>query len=112
MTLTATKIAFRKYPACKYSGGNKYLTHESQTDLRDSENIPLNERIHNYFLREVKPHVPEAWIDIDKTKIGYEISFNKYFYQHKPLRSIEEVSEEIVALELESEGLILDILKM
>jgi hypothetical protein len=50
------------------------------------------ESIHDYFRREVKPHVPEAWIDLDKTKIGYEISFNKYFYQHKPLRSIEEVS--------------------
>jgi type I restriction enzyme M protein len=60
----------------------------------------------------VKPHVPESWIDLDKTKIGYEISFNKYFYQHKPLRSIEEVSNEILALEQESEGLIMDILKM
>ncbi|MCC5917256.1 MAG: hypothetical protein JJU02_07995, partial [Cryomorphaceae bacterium] len=67
---------------------------------------------HEYFLREVKPHVNEAWIDLDKTKIGYEISFNKYFYQHQPLRSIEEVSAEILALEEESEGLIMDILKM
>jgi len=52
-----------------------------------------------------------AWIDLDKTKIGYEISFNKYFYQHKPLRRIEEVSAEILALEQENEGLIMDILK-
>ena len=61
--------------------------------------------IYDYFLREVKPHVPEAWIDLEKTKIGYEISFNKYFYQHKPLRSIEEVTAEILALEKENEGL-------
>lgn len=95
-----------------YPSGRKdeYIIYETQTDLRDSENVPLNESIHEYFLREVKPHVPEAWIDLDKTKIGYEISFNKYFYQHKPLRSIEEVSAEILALEQESEGLIMDIL--
>jgi type I restriction enzyme M protein len=90
----------------------EYTVYETQTDLRDSESVPLAESIHDYFLREVKPHVPEAWIDLDKTKIGYEISFNKYFYQHKPLRSIEEVSDEILALEQESEGLIMEILKM
>lgn len=98
---------FGFYPTDKKG---EYIVYETQTDLRDSENVPLNESIHNYFLREVKPHVPEAWIDLDKTKIGYEISFNKYFYQHKPLRSIEEVSSEILALEEESEGLIMDIL--
>jgi len=97
-----------------YPSGNKdeYITYESHSDLRDSENVPLYENIHTYFLREVKPHVPEAWIDLDKTKMGYEISFNKYFYQHKPLRSLEEVSAEILALEAESEGLIMDILKL
>lgn len=90
----------------------EYTIYESQSDLRDSENVPLNESIHAYFLREVKPHVPEAWIDLDKTKIGYEISFNKYFYQHKPLRSIEAVSAEILALDKESDGLIMDILNL
>lgn len=97
-----------------YPSGKKdeYLVYETQTDLRDSENVPLNESIYEYFLREVKPHVSEAWIDLDKTKIGYEISFNKYFYQHKPLRSIEEVSSEILALEEESEGLIMEILNL
>ncbi len=97
------------YPSGK---PNEYIIYENQTDLRDSESIPLTENIHDYFLREVKPHVDEAWIDLDKTKIGYEISFNKYFYQHKPLRSIEEVSAEILALEKESEGLIMDILNI
>ena len=100
---------FGYYPTDK---SDEYIIYESQTDLRDSENIPLEETIHDYFLREVKPHVSEAWIDLDKTKIGYEISFNKYFYQHKPLRSLEEVSREILELEEESEGLIMEILKL
>lgn len=98
---------FGYYPSGKK---DEYIIYETQTDLRDSENVPLNENIHDYFLREVKPHVHEAWIDLDKTKIGYEISFNKYFYQHKPLRSIEEVSAEILALDKESDGLISEIL--
>ena len=95
-----------------YPTGNKeeYIIYESETDLRDYENIPVKENIHDYFLREVKPHVEEAWIDLGKTKIGYEISFNKYFYQHKPLRSLEKVTNEILELEKENEGLINDIL--
>ncbi len=73
--------------------------------------VMLNrDEIHRYFLAEVKPHIEEAWINLDSTKIGYEISFNKYFYRHKPLRSPEEVSLEILALEKQSEGLIMDIL--
>lgn len=91
---------------------NEFIIYETESDLRDYENVPLKESIYNYFLQEVKPHVEEAWIDLEKTKIGYEISFNKYFYQHKPLRSIEEVSAEIMELEEENEGLIADILKM
>jgi len=89
-----------------------YTIYESESDLRDYENVPLKGNIYEYFLQEVKPHVPEAWIDLDKTKIGYEISFNKYFYKHKPLRNIEEVSAEILQLEKENEGLIADILNM
>lgn len=97
-----------------YPTGKKdeYIIYETETDLRDSESIPLQESIHSYFLREVHPHVPEAWIDLDKTKIGYEISFNKYFYQHKPLRSIEEVTQDILELENRSEGLIKEILSL
>ncbi|MFN7300986.1 MAG: N-6 DNA methylase [Bacteroidota bacterium] len=87
-----------------------YITYESESELRDTENIPLKENIHDYFLREVKPHVSEAWINMDATKIGYEISFNKYFYRHKPLRSLEEVTTDILALEAESDGLIKEIL--
>ena len=51
------------------------LEYETESDLRDTENVPLKENIYEYFLREVKPHVAEAWINLDATKIGYEISF-------------------------------------
>jgi type I restriction enzyme M protein len=97
-----------------YPTGRKgeYLLYETESDLRDTENIPLSENIYQYFLTEVKPHVDEAWINMEATKIGYEISFNKYFYQHKPLRSIEEVTEDILQLERESDGLIQEILKL
>ena len=90
----------------------EYITYEPETDLRDTENVPLKESIHHYFLKEVKPHVAEAWISLDATKIGYEISFNKYFYKHTPLRSIEEVTEDILELELQSDGLIAEILNL
>ena len=87
-----------------------YLTYETATDLRDAESIPLKDDIHSYFLTEVKPHVKEAWINLDSIKIGYEISFNKYFYRHKPLRCLEEVTKDILALEEKADGLIADIL--
>jgi len=87
-----------------------WLTYDSSTDLRDSEAVPLKDSIHRYFKAEVKPHVPEAWINLDTVKIGYEISFNKYFYRHKPLRGLEEVTRDILALEQKADGLIADIL--
>jgi type I restriction enzyme M protein len=90
----------------------EYLEYETESDLRDTENVPLKENIRDYFLREVKPHVPEAWINLDATKIGYEISFNKYFYRHTPLRTLDEVSADILALERESDGLIAEILNL
>jgi len=90
----------------------EYLEYETESDLRDTENVPFKENIYDYFLREVKPHVPEAWINLDATKIGYEVSFNKYFYRHQPLRSIEEVSADILKLENESDGLIREILSL
>lgn len=87
-----------------------WLTYETSTDLRDSESVPLEDSIHRYFRAEVKPHVDEAWINLDSVKIGYEISFNKYFYRHKPLRSLEDVTQDILALEERADGLIADIL--
>ncbi len=88
----------------------EYITYETNADIRDSESVPLNQRIHQYFLDEVKPHVDEAWINLDSVKIGYEISFNKYFYQHKPLRSLEAVAQDILSLEKQADGLIAQIL--
>lgn len=87
-----------------------FLTYASNADLRDSESVPLKDRIHRYFRAEVKPHVDEAWINLDTVKIGYEISFNKYFYRHKPLRGLNEVTADILALEQRADGLISDIL--
>jgi len=87
-----------------------WLTYESNADLRDNESVPLNDSIHRYFLAEVKPHVKEAWINLDSVKIGYEISFNKYFYRHKPLRDLSEVTADLLALEQQADGLISDIL--
>lgn len=102
---------FGYYPTEK---AGEYITYETNSDLRDSESIPLNysseQAIHQYFLNEVKPHVSEAWINLDSVKIGYEISFNKYFYQHKPLRSLAEVTADLLALEEQSQGLMEQIL--
>lgn len=74
--------------------------------LRDTENIPLKEDIQTYMEREVLPHVPDAWVDESKTNIGYEINFTKYFYEYKPLRSLEEIRADIIALEQKTDGLI------
>ncbi|MBE7690755.1 type I restriction-modification system subunit M [Tenacibaculum piscium] len=90
----------------------EYTTYETESDLRDTENVPLKDTIHSYFLREVKPHVNEAWINLDATKIGYEISFNKYFYKHTPLRNINDVTNDIINLEKQSDGLIQEILNL
>lgn len=90
----------------------EYTVYETESDARDTENVPLKDNIHSYFLREVQPHVSEAWINLDATKIGYEISFNKYFYKHTPLRNIEAVTKDILELETLSDGLISDILNL
>lgn len=98
---------FGYYPTGKTG---EFTTYEPSSDLRDAESVPLSDEIHSYYLKEVKPHVEEAWINLDSTKIGYEISFNKYFYRHKPLRSLEEVASDIIGLEQKAEGLIAQIL--
>ncbi len=63
--------------------------------LRDTENVPLSEDVETYFKREVLPHAPDAWIDHDKTKIGYEIPFNRHFYVFKPPRPLGEIDAEL-----------------
>lgn len=80
------------------------------TKKRDKENIPLNVDIESYFNNEVLPHVPDAWIDFDKTRIGYEINFTKYFYEYKPLRSLDEIRADILALEQETDGLLKNVI--
>ena len=64
-------------------------------DLRDTENVPLSEDVATYFKREVLPHAPDAWIDDDKTKVGYEIPFNRHFYVFKPPRPLSEIDAEL-----------------
>jgi len=83
---------------------------KADSSLRDTENIPLKEDIQEYFKREVLPHVPDAWIDESKTNIGYEINFTKYFYKYKPLRSLEEIRADILALEQETDGMMNEVL--
>ena len=71
-------------------GGN-----EPDTDLRDFENVPLKDDIDAYFEREVHPHVPDAWMDRSKDKVGYEINFNRHFYKYTPPRPLEEIDAEL-----------------
>jgi len=78
-------------------------------ELRDYEKIPLQDDIEAYFRREVVPHVPDAWMDRSKDKTGYEINFTKYFYKYKPLRSLEEIKADILALEKDTQGLLKEI---
>jgi len=80
---------------CRNKDGNP----EPDTDLRDTEAVPLKESIEEYFQREVLPHVPDAWIDHDRTRIGYEIPLNRHFYRYEPPRPLETIEEDIKALE-------------
>ena len=82
------------------------MIYEPDPELRDTESVPLKKSIEEYFAREVLPHVPDAWIDYEKTIRGYEISFTKYFYKFKPLRSLEEIKADILALEAQTEGVL------
>jgi len=86
------------------------IIYEPDSDLRDTENVPLDEDIQTYFEREVLQHIPDAWIDYSKTVVGYEISFTRYFYNYVPPRSIEEITSEILQLEKDTEGILQDII--
>ncbi|MBF0387993.1 MAG: SAM-dependent DNA methyltransferase [Candidatus Omnitrophica bacterium] len=86
---------------CKNKAGDP----EPDAELRDAENVPLSESVDDYFKREVVPHVPDAWMDRSKDKVGYEINFTKEFYKYTPLRSLDEIRKDILALEKETEGL-------
>ena len=81
-------------------------TPKPDSKRRDYERIPLSEDIEDYFSKEVEPHLPDSWIDFDKSKVGYEINFTKYFYQYKPLRSSLDITNDLLELEKESQNLL------
>jgi type I restriction enzyme M protein len=93
-------------PVIKKKEKNGTIHYEADSDLRDTENVPLDQDIHEYFEREVLQHIPDAWIDESKTIKGYEISFTRYFYSYVPPRSIEEITAEILQLEEETDGIL------
>ena len=78
---------------------------------RDYERVPLSEDIEMYFNREVQPHLPDSWVEWEKNKVGYEINFTKYFYTYKPLRSLQEITSDLMKLEEESENLMSQIVE-
>ncbi len=88
-------------------GGKRCVVeYEPDSDLRDSEQVPLLEEggIDAFVRREVLPHVPDAWVDASATRIGYEISFTRYFYKPQPLRTLDEIRADIEALETRDGG--------
>lgn len=91
------------------SQDKKGIIYEADTELRDYENIPLKQDIQTYFETEVLPFVPDAWIDHSKTITGYEITFTKIFYQYQALRSVENITADILQLEAETDGLLKEI---
>ena len=93
-------------------GGKQVVVeYHADTELRDTEQVPLLEDggIDAFIEREVLPYSPDAWYDLDRVKVGYEISFNRYFYKPEPLRSLEEIRADILALEKDTDGLLEEI---
>ncbi len=88
--------------------GEHFTPRDVVTDLRDTEQVPLTEAggIEAFFQREVLPHASDAWIDMTATKIGYEVSFARYFYKPVPLRTLTQIREDILKLEEQTEGLL------
>ena len=95
------------YPATS-DGKPAVVEYEPDTDLRDTEQVPLlhDGGIEAFLRREVLPYVPDAWYAPDSVKVGYEISFTRHFYKPQPLRSLEKIRADILALERETEGLL------
>ena len=98
--------------AANINGKPVVVEYEPDTDLRDTEQIPLQEAggIEAFLYREVLPYATDAWYQPDSVRIGYEISFARYFYQPKPMRTLEEIRADILALEQETEGLLAQII--
>lgn len=84
---------------------------KADSKLRDYESIPLSESVEEYFEREVRPHLPDAWMEREKDKVGYEINFTKYFYEYKPLRAVEDILSDLAQLEEETKALSKDLFK-
>jgi type I restriction enzyme M protein len=80
------------------------------TKKRDYERVPLEQDIDDYYEREVKPHLPDSWMDRNKDKVGYEINFTKYFYEYKPLRSLEDITKDLLKLDEQIGGTMKEIL--
>lgn len=98
--------------AATIDGKPAVVEYEPDPDLRDTEQVPLMEEggIEAFLRREVLPHAPDAWYVPDSVKTGYEISFTRYFYKPQPLRTLEEIRADILALEKETEGLLSEII--
>ena len=94
-------------------GAPRLVEYEPDSDLRDTEQVPLLEEggIEAFIRREVLPYTPDAWIKEDATKIGYEVSFTRHFYKPQPLRTLEEISADILTVEKGAEGLLDGLLK-
>jgi len=90
---------------CTDSKGNP----EPDPELRDYENVPLKEDVDEYMKREVLPHVPDAWVDESKTKIGYEINFNRYFYKYTPPRQLNEIETDLKQIEKETADMLTEV---
>ena len=104
--LDEARITEQRAALCDAAGQAFYNT--SKFTLRDAEQVPLLEDggIEAFMRREVLPYTPDAWIKEDATKIGYEVSFTRHFYKPQSLRTLEEISADILAIEKEAEGLL------
>jgi type I restriction enzyme M protein len=96
-------------PNANVCTGMRRARPEADSELRDTESVPLNETIEAYFKREVLPHVPDAWIDSNKTKVGYEVPLTREFYVYTPPRELEEIEGEIAGLEQEIMAMLKDV---
>ena len=95
--LTALAEQDETVDVCTDSKGNR----EPDPELRDYENVPLKEDVEKYMKREVRPRVPDAWVDESKTKIGYEINLNRYFHKYTPPRPLPKIEADLKRIEKE-----------
>lgn len=85
---------------------------KSNSKLKDTENIPLKQNIQTFFNNEVLPYLPDAWFNKDENKIGYEINFNKYYYQYQAPRPLSTIAADLLAIEKETENLLNEIVNV